>query len=94
MVLTARNYLILRRPHSGRLEGRNMGPMLRIGELTSGIDSLDHIGIAVPDLEIAAETYRRLGSGRWEYLDAREGLVKLASGATLDLSVLYRDLPE
>lgn len=29
--------------------------------MTSGVDSLDHIGVAVPDLEAAAETYRRLG---------------------------------
>jgi catechol 2,3-dioxygenase-like lactoylglutathione lyase family enzyme len=27
----------------------------------TGVDSLDHIGIAVPDLAAAAETYRRLG---------------------------------
>jgi catechol 2,3-dioxygenase-like lactoylglutathione lyase family enzyme len=29
--------------------------------MASGVDSLDHIGIAVPDLAAAAETYRRLG---------------------------------
>jgi catechol 2,3-dioxygenase-like lactoylglutathione lyase family enzyme len=29
--------------------------------MTSGADSLDHIGIAVPALDTAAETYRRLG---------------------------------
>ena len=39
------------------------------------------------------EIYRRLTSGSWEYLDVREGVVKLASGATLDLSILYRSLP-
>jgi len=50
--------------------------------------------VLVSQAQPRIETYRRLGSGRWEYLDAREGLVKLASGATLDLSVLYRDLPE
>jgi hypothetical protein len=30
-------------------------------QMSSGVDSLDHIGIAVPDLAVAAETYRRLG---------------------------------
>jgi Uma2 family endonuclease len=39
------------------------------------------------------EIYRRLTSERWEYLDVREGVVKLASGATLDLSNLYQSLP-
>ena len=39
------------------------------------------------------EIYRRLPSGSWEYFDAREGVVKLASGATLDLSILYESLP-
>jgi catechol 2,3-dioxygenase-like lactoylglutathione lyase family enzyme len=29
--------------------------------MSSGVDCLDHIGIAVPDLAVAAETYRRLG---------------------------------
>jgi Uma2 family endonuclease len=39
------------------------------------------------------ESYRRLTSGTWEYVDAREGVITLASGATLDLAVLYGDLP-
>lgn len=39
------------------------------------------------------EIYRRLSSGSWEYRDVREGVVTLASGATLDLSILYADLP-
>jgi Uma2 family endonuclease len=39
------------------------------------------------------EIYRRLTSGNWEYLDMREGVVKLVSGATLDLSILYESLP-
>lgn len=39
------------------------------------------------------EIYRRLSSGSWEYRDVREGVMKLASGATLDLSILYADLP-
>jgi Uma2 family endonuclease len=39
------------------------------------------------------ETYRRLTTGTWEYLDVRDGIVDLVSGAALDLSVLYTDLP-
>jgi len=39
------------------------------------------------------EIYRRLSSESWEYRDVREGVVTLASGATLDLSILYADLP-
>lgn len=39
------------------------------------------------------EIYRRLSSGSWEYRDVREGVVTLASGATLDLSILYANLP-
>ncbi len=40
------------------------------------------------------EIYRRLPSGTWEYRDLREGAVTLVSGASLDLSLLYADLPE
>jgi Uma2 family endonuclease len=43
--------------------------------------------------ESRVEIYRRLRSGEWEYLDVREGIVKLASGAMLDLSILYSNLP-
>lgn len=39
------------------------------------------------------EIFRRLASGNWEYLDVHEGVVKLASGPTLDLAALYNDLP-
>jgi Uma2 family endonuclease len=39
------------------------------------------------------EIYRRLTSGTWDYRDVREGIVTLTSGATLDLSILYRSLP-
>ncbi|HEX2062095.1 MAG TPA: Uma2 family endonuclease [Thermoanaerobaculia bacterium] len=39
------------------------------------------------------EIYRRQSSGTWEYIDVREGSVTLATGATLDLSRLYADLP-
>ena len=39
------------------------------------------------------EIYRRLSSGSWEYRDVQEGVVTLASGAALDLSILYADLP-
>lgn len=39
------------------------------------------------------EVYRRMSSGKWEYLEAREGSVNLASGPTLDLTALYAGLP-
>ncbi len=43
--------------------------------------------------EPRVEIYRRLPAGTWEYLDVREGVVTLASGPTLDLAMLYQDLP-
>lgn len=43
--------------------------------------------------EPRVEIYRRLTSGSWEYLDVRTDVVKLASGAMLDLSILYESLP-
>ena len=39
------------------------------------------------------EIYRRLKSESWEYFDVRQGIVTLASGPTLDLTVLYERLP-
>ena len=39
------------------------------------------------------EIFRRTPSGAWEYFEVREGNVRLASGPTLDLAVLYADLP-
>jgi len=44
----------------------------------------------VPRIEI----YRRNASGSWDYLDVTEGIVKLTSGASLDLSILYNTLPQ
>src|SRR5437764_1426901 len=43
--------------------------------------------------EPRVEIYRRTQSGTWEYFEVREGAVKLASGPSLDLTVLYADLP-
>jgi Uma2 family endonuclease len=48
------------------------------------------IGQAQPRIE----RYRRLPSGDWEYRDVREGMLRLQSGATLDLAALYADLPD
>jgi Uma2 family endonuclease len=39
------------------------------------------------------EIYRRTPSGTWEYFEVREGIVRLATGPTLDLAMLYADLP-
>ncbi len=43
--------------------------------------------------EPRVEIFRRTSSGTWEYFEVREGSVRLASGPTLDLAVLYADLP-
>ena len=43
--------------------------------------------------EARVEIFRRTSSGTWEYFEVREGNVRLASGPTLDLAVLYADLP-
>ena len=40
------------------------------------------------------ELYRRLAGGGWEYIDVRQGVLQLHSGATLDLARLYDDLPD
>lgn len=39
------------------------------------------------------EIYRRTPAGTWDYIDVREGSVRLACGPTLDLATLYADLP-
>ena len=39
------------------------------------------------------EIFRRKPSGTWEYFEAEEGSVRLATGPTLDFSMLYTDLP-
>jgi Uncharacterized protein conserved in cyanobacteria len=43
--------------------------------------------------EARVEIFSRTSSGTWEYFEVREGSVRLASGPTLDLAVLYADLP-
>lgn len=50
--------------------------------------------VLVSQSEPRVERYRRLDSGGWEYHDATEGTVQLASGAVLDLARLYADLPD
>jgi Uma2 family endonuclease len=40
------------------------------------------------------ECYRRLESGAWEYRDATDGVLRLATGATIDVTALYSDLPD
>jgi Uma2 family endonuclease len=49
--------------------------------------------VLVSQVSPRVEIYRRLAVDRWEYLDVKEGTVKLSSGATLDLAMLYADLP-
>ncbi len=43
--------------------------------------------------EPRVEIFRRTPAGTWEYFEVREGNVRLASGPSLDLAVLYADLP-
>jgi Uma2 family endonuclease len=43
--------------------------------------------------EARVEIFSRTPSGTWEYFEVREGTGRLASGPTLDLAVLYADLP-
>jgi len=43
--------------------------------------------------ESRIEIYRRTTPDMWEYFEVREGATRLASGPTLDLSILYADLP-
>jgi Uma2 family endonuclease len=55
------------------------------------IPSLQEYVLVSQDARV--EIYRRRSGESWEYLDVREGVVKLVSGPTLDLSVLYESLP-
>src|SRR5438477_2136542 len=43
--------------------------------------------------ESRIEIFRRMAADTWEYLEVQEGNVRLASGPTLDLAVLYANLP-
>lgn len=50
--------------------------------------------VLVSQKEQRVEVYRRSSGENWEYIDVRDGVVKLASGPTIDLAALYRDLPD
>jgi len=50
--------------------------------------------VLVSQTHARIERYRRLDSGAWEYRETVEGTVELESGATLDLTALYADLPD
>lgn len=49
--------------------------------------------VLVSQLPPRIEIFRRTDAGTWEYLKFTEGVVKLATGPTLDLAMLYADLP-
>ena len=55
------------------------------------IPSLQEYVLVSQDPQV--EVYRRMESGTWEYHAVTEGIVKLATGPTLDLAMLYADLP-
>lgn len=50
--------------------------------------------VLVSQSEPRVERYRRVSSGAWEYVDVSEGVLTLATGASLDLAKLYTALPE
>jgi Uma2 family endonuclease len=50
--------------------------------------------VLVSQTEPRVECYRRLASGSWEYVDVTTGAVLLSTGATLELTRLYANLPE
>jgi Uma2 family endonuclease len=50
--------------------------------------------LLVSQSEPRLERYRRLSSGSWEYSDVTAGVVKLSTGATIDLALLYDGLPD
>jgi Uma2 family endonuclease len=50
--------------------------------------------VLVSQGEARIERYRRLPSGSWDYVDATEGVVSLATGAKLSLAELYAGLPD
>jgi Uma2 family endonuclease len=50
--------------------------------------------VLVSQSEPRVERYRRLDSGAWEYSDVTSGSVQLSTGTTLDLAMLYANLPD
>ena len=50
--------------------------------------------VLVSQSEQRVEVYRRSSAENWDYIDVRDGVVNLASGPTIDLAALYRDLPD
>jgi Uma2 family endonuclease len=63
------------------------------GPIEYDSDDATRTTITNPVLLPRIEVYRRMPSGTWEYFEVREGIVSLASGPALDLSMLYADLP-
>ena len=59
-------------------------------QLLSSLQEYVLVSQSAPRIEV----YRRLPAGSWGYRDSREEPVHLAAGAVLDLSTLYRDLPD
>lgn len=56
-----------------------------------GIPSLQEYVLVSQESRV--EIFSRTPSGTWEYFEVQEGTVRLTSGPTLDLAVLYADLP-
>jgi Uma2 family endonuclease len=49
--------------------------------------------VLVSQTETRIERYRRLSSGGWEYVEVTSGVLRLSTGAELDLAKLYDGLP-
>lgn len=56
------------------------------------IDALQEY-VLVSQSHARVEWFRRLPSGGWEYRDVTSGVVRLDSGAAIDLAALYAELP-
>jgi Uma2 family endonuclease len=50
--------------------------------------------VLVSQTEPRIERFERLPSGKWEYSDVTDGVVRLGSGGAVDIAQLYDGLPE
>ena len=77
-------------PTTETTEEEDRGTKWQHYQLLPSLQEYVLVGQAAPRVEV----YRRLATGSWEYRDIREGHVQLRTGATLELSTLYTDLPD
>ena len=70
------------------------GAQTRAGKANEALATIASLRRSFPQSDARVEHYRRLATGGWEYHDATEGVVQLASGVVLDLARLYAQLPD